>query len=37
MRGAPPDDDETSLLFQAIDACCADPDVDALVSGEVSS
>ncbi len=37
MRGAPPDDDETSLLFQAIDACCADPDVDALVSGEVPS
>ena len=37
MRGAPPDDDETALLFQAIDACCADPDVDALVSGEVPS
>ncbi len=37
MRGAPPDDDETALLFRAIDACCADPDVDTLVSGEVSS
>jgi exonuclease SbcD len=37
MRGTPPDDDETALLFRAIDACCADPDVDTLVSGEAPS
>ena len=37
MRGTPPDGDETALLFRAIDTCCADPDVDTLVSEEVSS
>ncbi|HWM75866.1 MAG TPA: exonuclease SbcCD subunit D C-terminal domain-containing protein, partial [Nocardioides sp.] len=37
MRGTPPDDHETALLFRAIDACCADPDVDTLVSEEVPS
>ena len=37
MRGRPPEDDEAALLSRAIDACCADPDVDILVSGEVSS
>ena len=37
MRGGPPEDDEAALLSRAIDACCADPDVDILVSGEVSS
>jgi exonuclease SbcD len=37
MRGTPPLEDETELLFRAIDACCEDTDVDSLVSEEASS
>jgi exonuclease SbcD len=37
MRGTPPLDDEAELLFRAIDACCEDTDVDALVSEEARS
>ena len=33
MRGAPADADEASLLREAIDACCEDPDVDVLLTG----
>ena len=32
MRGKPPQQAETSLLFRAIDACCEDADVDSLVT-----
>jgi DNA repair protein SbcD/Mre11 len=37
MRGAEPADDEVELLFRAIDACCEDPDVDSLMTEEVTS
>jgi exonuclease SbcD len=32
MRGTPATDQESALLLAAADACCEDPDVDALVS-----
>ena len=32
MRGRPPQQAETDLLFRAIDACCEDADVDSLVT-----
>lgn len=32
MRGGPPDESETTLLWSAIDACCDDSDVDTLLS-----
>jgi exonuclease SbcD len=32
LRGAPPSEAETTLLDQAVDACCDDPDFDTLVS-----
>jgi exonuclease SbcD len=32
MRGTPPQEAETELLFRAIDACCEDTDVDSLLS-----
>lgn len=32
MRGKPPRQDESALLFRAIDACCEDADVDSLVT-----
>ena len=32
LRGGPPDDAETTLLYQAVDECCDDTDVDMLFS-----
>ncbi len=32
MRGTAPADDEAALLFEAIDQCCDDTDVDMLLS-----
>jgi exonuclease SbcD len=34
LRGAPPTDEETTLLFRAVDACCDDPDFDTVMSEE---
>lgn len=34
MRGGPPDEAETSLLWSAVDACCDDTDVDSLRSDD---
>ncbi|MEI5675133.1 MULTISPECIES: exonuclease SbcCD subunit D [unclassified Nocardioides] len=36
LRGVAPTEEETTLLFRAVDACCDDPDVDTVVteSGE---
>jgi exonuclease SbcD len=31
LRGAPPTEDETTLLFRAVDACCDDPDADPVI------
>lgn len=34
LRGAPPTDEETTLLFRAVDSCCDDPDFDTVMSEE---
>ena len=34
LRGGPPDAAEAALLFQAVDECCDDTDVDQLLSPE---
>jgi exonuclease SbcD len=34
LRGAPPAEDETGLLFRAVDACCDDADLDVLISAD---
>ena len=36
LRGTPASAEESQLLLDACDACCEDPDVDALVGGSVT-
>lgn len=37
LRGTEPAEDETSLLFRAVDACCDDSDVDTVLSAPAGS
>ena len=32
VRGVPATESESALLLEAVDACCHDPDLDALVA-----